>query len=1758
MSNGANHVHQKLREELINYIKSQYFEKSPVLLSAVNDRIGKEGVLYKPPYIESSPAYVSVEDGISKSNLPDWLKEFFSELSKAKLGVYPAPFKHQIQALENYYRGKDLFVSTGTGSGKTECFMWPLIAKLATEAKEGESWNNQKGVRAVVMYPMNALVSDQISRLRRLLGDPENKFIEIFRRKCCANARRPKFGMYTGRTPYPGEKPDKTQDQKLAENLEAMVKATTDSEKQYLQLLQKEGKIPAKKDLKEFLNKLCNSEHTPNEEDSELITRFEMQKYCPDILITNYTMLEYMLLRPIEKKIWEDTKEWLKSNTSNKLLFIIDEAHMYKGASGGEIALLIRRFFHKLGIARDRVQFILTTASMPNSSDKDKQKVRRFAEELTAAENQDSFVYLNGERQRIEGLQEYDIPLEYFKTFKSSQFENEHGRLESLNNFWSRLDGTPQNFSNLEQAYIWMFNNLIRYRPFFKLISLCRESAVALDELADKIFEKQLHSSALHAVSVMLAITPLAKDNNGSVLFPARMHMLFRGINGVYACSNPNCPHSHSAGGITLGEIFFSDGVLKCPECNSAVYELFQDRRCGALFFSGFIFEEDNLETKDKVYFWRNAGQINPQKMRAIHLYIPPVNYIPSKELKSVKPCYMDVSSGFINFSDDSLNGKTGFRKLYYSTREPTNETPDFNICPHCLEDIKSYHLTSFGTKGNHSFFNLIKTQFELEPPIENKDPDHFPNQGRKVLIFSDSRQQAAKLALNMSEASEIMAARQLFVLAIKDMEGSKKCTMNDLYSFFCKATIDQKLQLFHDQERDQFNDGRSKIIRSIARNEARGEKFDLSEISLSGTDSFYEYLLRLFCGINNLYSCASCWIEPISRRIYDIMDDTGIESEEDVLEIFNAWFLSSCMNDLALGDSISVEVRKKLRAGGTFGLKEEWDFKQHIKDSISESFGSESDELLKKIKKAFKENILEKEYKYTDTYYINLENVRPRFNLEHVWYKCERCSKITPFKLKNKCPCCGFSQIHELREEEKEALNFWRKPIQEAINGSKIHIINTEEHTAQLSYRDQRDDLLAKTEQYELRFQDLLKKDESPVDILSSTTTMEVGIDIGSLIAVGLRNIPPLRENYQQRAGRAGRRGSSLSTIVTFCGNGPHDTLYFNNPVPMFRGDPRSPWIDVTNEKIVRRHLNMIAIQNYLNLNGNSIDKITVAEFINNHLDSFFSYLKSFSPKHDSMLLPKDAKFNASNFVYNLCEQLNKIKNSLVMHPDFYGIKDDGEVTKKAKSLLDSLYEEGIIPTYSFPKNVVGMYIPNPRGGVQYKIDRGLDVAISEFAPGKSLVVDKKNYLVGGLYYPDSEKGKAKNGEWKFSKPAKAYLEDQNYVKEIRKCNDCKWFGLKKDYESAKTCPFCGSGNLADASRLMVKPWGFAPKNATDINESSIRESYSSSLPPLYSTLPTSDEMNKVDNTRNIRIALRTNQTIIMINNNNDRGFCICKDCGAAAPNQRYKNDDVLNNFDRPYKNSNNKPCSHRNILYIDLGYHFVTDMLVMEFKLDNSLNIKNEPQNLWLSRAAQSFAEALRLVACQELDVEFSELVTGYRVRRNPNGTFVDVYLYDSLSSGAGYAVNVQDNMREILDKIEQYLQKCDCDSACFNCLKHYRNQYVHNHLDRHAALDFLYWGRDGKVSDKLDFKSQTDLVKELENILNTSGYRVVVQEPHIMINHRNQTVPLIIYPSMMKKPEARESIYINKDLIKYAKPEVIKEITDYFNSESSLVDI
>lgn len=1127
MANGANAVHMQLRQALENYIKSQYFGKSPILLSALQGKLDQEGVLYQKPYIESSPAYKSKENGIQASDvLPDWLKNYFTQLSIADLGVYPAPFCHQISALEAAFSGKDLFVSTGTGSGKTECFMWPLMAKLADEARNRtDSWE-LRGVRTVIMYPMNALVSDQVSRLRRLIGDPDHRFVKIFRETCGNGVRRPQFGMYTGRTPYAGPEPRKDADHRLENTYSKMVHPETAEGEDFLRQLTKEGKTPSKENFDTFLEKLHNSKHVPDAEDAELVTRFEMQQFCPDILITNYSMLEYMLLRPREKKIWDDTKRWLDSDPKNKLLFVIDEAHMYRGSAGGEVSLLIRRLFHRLGIDRSRVQFILTTASMPNNDEEDRRAVREFANALTASDDNHPFCYLTGEKEDIGAGRCNDLPLSHFVGMEAEPFEGKDTqRLDALNHFWCGIPGAPVPFMDVDCAYHWLYDHLVAYKPFCEMFQLCRGTAVSLQELADSIFPEGEKEDAIHAVSVMLAIAPLARSEEGSVLFPARMHMLFRGIKGVYACTNPNCPHCHSENGLTLGEIYFSDGRVTCKECGSAVYELYNDRRCGSIFIKGYVLTAD-FENRKRTYLWHQPGIVNEDEVKEIHLFLPDADYqLPQKQGKNkIFPCYLDIESGFIDFTDDSLEGKTGIRKVYYSDFS-TKGRPNiltFSKCPHCRHELSKMQLTSFSTRGNLSFFNLIKAQFQAQPPIPKKMgyPDQLPNEGRKVLLFSDSRQRAAKLARDMSDASDMTAARQLTALAIHRMEqGPKEYSLNSLYDFFAMAAAENHVHLFQEQQQEVLLEHGRQSIKRYQKSQKQHRDYEPRfSITEHAPSQMKEQLLRLYCGgYNTLIDSAISWIEPTDSAKWDAIDaleEAGIDVEEEAfLELFNAWILWACDSFVVLGQTISKDVRLKVRPNyAGYGMDKDWHFSNTLKGLMGWTDNDSEEAIWVRV---LRETFMAEGQLDEGKYYVDLSRIKPRFDLNHSWYRCERCSELTAYPMHGKCPSCQCEQIHPMTQEEIDALDFWRSPITGAMNGETIRVIDTEEHTAQLSHKDQRDELWSKTEQYELRFQDFLQAGQAPVDILSSTTTMEVGIDIGSLVAVGLRNIPPMRENY-------------------------------------------------------------------------------------------------------------------------------------------------------------------------------------------------------------------------------------------------------------------------------------------------------------------------------------------------------------------------------------------------------------------------------------------------------------------------------------------------------------------------------------------------------------------------------------------------------------------------------------------------------------------
>ncbi len=1754
---GVDSTYEALRQKMLQYIKTIYLGKNHALRDVCSEQLEEPLCLSQYPYIEANQAYKVEKSGIfniEKEILSDELKTFYRTMVDNKLGVFENPYVHQVNALKGYFSGEDLLVATGTGSGKTECFMWPIIGKLFEEANSSPKTWKARGVRALMLYPMNALVSDQMGRLRRMVGDQGDVFENIFNE---IDARRPQFGMYTGRTSYAGQQ-DSNEDKKLAKTLEKnLVNCTFEAKKQ----LKKLGKYPAKKDMKLFVEKLKRGEHLTSPNDAELITRQEMQKYCPDILITNYSMLEYMLIRPIENSIWEETKHWLQMNPANKLLFIIDEAHMYRGSSGGEVALLIRRLMNKLEIGRERVQFILTTASVPSANE---EGVQKFASDLSSnSDPNHKFKIVTGTPEELD----FETSKEYSaKVFKDIEVDAIAGSFEKrtaeIKKFASVLDIPHDgiNFEDDKQVEIWLYSALRKVKPILNMLRKCRGNATKLEELASIAFPNDEKDIALYATTVLLAIAPLAKNSDGNVLFPARLHLMFRGLQGLFMCSNPNCTCKESEE-LPFGRVYLSQKRDTC-DCGGKVFELLNDRSCGSLYFKGYI---DASEVGVK-YIWSSKGIIYNENMHEVHFYILKRNETFDRKTvtngQNVRFGWLDSLTGRLYEDDSQANNPNCLHIAYCHPQDQKIWT--FDSCPHCGK--RHLNITDFVTKGNEPFFNLVSEQLSTQPQtlFGEEEMSHSPNKGRKVLLFSDSRQKAAVLAKDLTRAADEDAMKKALTLAAKRLqewaeENNKEPGMDLLYPFVVEIACTNGLRFFYGEDEGLLQNHMEVFKEDMEFCQEFEDPFDYVAFAQKAKPIpglYMQQLLKQICSnYRALADVAFCWVSPcnsVIKRAKFVLKKNNIElSEEEFLALYTAWSIDALTSNYAYGvEGISDELRDDAAGRqNPWGIKNEHEIKKDLKDLLVKKHNF-TDEQLRILKECFLLTTGEVEGKH----FINPSLVTLKFEPypNRKWFICPRCGKVAPYTLWGECIHCKKSEARDFTEEDVEGLRFWRDPVLKAIHGDEDTVmtsINAEEHTAQLSHKDELNSKMwSTTEDFEMRFQNVFvdSKHAKPVDVLSCTTTMEVGIDIGSLTAVGLRNIPPMRENYQQRAGRAGRRGASVSTIVTYIDNGPHDSFYFDNPELIISGEPRTPWIDNHNKKIVFRHLNIVTINDYLTSNGVSMDSITVDEFFNTLYEKFLVYLKnkSFSDKEIKRLVPIGLEECAEEYKAGLKTQISHLAEQVKDFPEKYK-GDKGEMD----SLLDALYKEGIMPTYSFPKDVVGFYIEDPDGkAVIEKPDRSLDMAITEYAPGRTLVVNKRTYKSGGLYSYH-----AKRSSGKYDNPAKKYLSgaSSEYVKTLYLCknNACQWFSTEAPANGI--CPFCGEKKIETKS--MVKPWGFAPLNGTSIRESEAENERSYAENPSYAATP-SDQMNIVAPFNHVKMAKRADQQLLIINKGvNGDGFIICKDCGAAV-----SSDDLnalsANKIQKPYTNPNNfKKCNH-NSMSAYLGTDVRTDMVVFEFALDvDKIDTSYLNGGLWIKQAAVTLAEAMVLCAGRLLDVEFNEIKSGYRIRYGKSFTYLDIFLFDSLSSGAGYCSMVADSAGELLKNTLEFLKSCTCENVCHKCLNHFWNQRVQDTMNRHAAIDVLNWCAYSCLAEPLTNQQNNILVKPIRELFNSDSTQSisVIQEMEKYYVVKGSTKKLLyFYPAMWNKNISfipANCIAISDLAVKYSLSSVYAQIVE-----------
>lgn len=1676
------YVTERLHRKLAEYIETQYPISEQSLQRKRTELLYTSGVLSTEPFVESTPVY-EPGDYYINMDIPASAKKLMKELASLKpsVGVFPQPYLHQQEAMEAFLQHhNDLIVSTGTGSGKTESFLFPILNTLYEEASERPQHFKKRAVRALILYPMNALVSDQMTRLRRLFGDERVK--RIFNDAADRNVQ---FGMYTSRTPYAGSQ-SPTKDRYQLDDILNYYSKLEESMPEKVKEMKERGKWPAK-DLQSFKNSKKNKRGTYRgiPSDAELFTRHEMQEAAPDILVTNYSMLEYMLMRPIERTFWEQTKDWLSESEENHFILILDEAHMYRGTGGAEVALLIRRLQSRLGIERDRMKCILTSASL--GKEDDQEGPIKFAEQLTGKPEQRGFKLVKGTKEKRfparnataeEVLILANMNSESFIKFKTSYEDSQQEMMKFFDSMkWPFPPAEQKDFAH------YLYEQLDEFGPLEKVIAQISGQATSLEEIVELVCPNIAHDLAEKAISNLLLLANAAKKD-GRVLLPARVHVFFRGISGIFTCINPMCTSCNEKG--LTGKIF-GDYRLTC-DCGARVYEVVTHRYCGSAFIKGFIQENKQYPT----YLWNEGGHgIIDEKLQEIHLLIEEP-HPEALDKKRIAPLWLHIETGYIN--NEPPKSMEGYIKVYESVEKVSkrkhnkfySNAHSFEKCPCCLKSAK-FNIRDLRVKGEQPFANLIREQFNIQPPVEGKANNI--NEGRKVLIFSDGRQKAARLARDIPNEVEKDAIRQLILKSAYELEkqGIRATIGRELYPTVLHYINENRLLLFSQlQRKDLINDVKS-YVRDFYEKKLSAVEFD--EISISIREEFKIRMLEIIASPGySIYDTTTGIVVPANmRRIYRNEQIQELISKEN-LEKVAILFIKDLLDNIAIDINLDVFDRRELL--GVYRDDSEWgktlkSISKPLKSIIAGYVGEEHIELL--IQHLFDQLCRSQ----LDRYYLDLDKLKIVDGINFNWYKCTSCKQIHAVIPHNSCPSCNAKTIIELSpnsEMLKAEKGYWRTPIEEVLEGERITNITVEEHTAQLSQKDP-SIALATTEQYEMAFQDIVL-DESLgiVDILSSTTTMEVGIDIGSLTAVGMRNIPPQRENYQQRAGRAGRRGSSLSTVITYAQDGPHDHYYFNNPKRIISGETREALIYINNKKIIKRHINALLIQTYFHnhaYNGelatsNISESLgTTNDFFKGpspfNLDSFEEWITKqvkikFSKYPEIFtIIPGEAVDNedekwklikeaANNLSQDLYDAFCKVEEELIAYEGL--IDEDDQFTEKHPDelLLNFLFNHGFLPTYAFPKDLTSLYIQghdkNNKVIIEQRPQLELNRALGEYAPGRQIVVNKKTYRIGGIYNP-------------FSKNPDSPAQDINlHGDHVVLCVKCNYTRLASNMK--EKCPNCKEELI-----LMpyIRPTGFSPEKGKEVQKGDLSQEYSFASTPQ---LPIPDDNVKfqfkpLNELGFIQFEYRENEKLIVMNRGIDgeSGFLMCEDCGFIKP--VLENDDLTKGHYKPFLRQGmvEKKCSGE-LHQIYLGNSFTSDLFLIRLNIDPNIDFNVRKQ--WLHDALLTLGEGLVLAASRVLDIDAQELTAGYRIINNELGDkYVDLYLFDTLSGGAGYSYVAGQRIEDIIEETFDVLTHCsnNCDASCYKCMRNYQNQMKHEHLNRPLGLELLTYLVEGKLT-------------------------------------------------------------------------------------------
>ena len=1722
----------EIKLALREYIEATYHISDPTIVRLRRRKLEEPGVIAQTAYIESTRRY-QTERTFDQLGLPTAAESILlkgaEKTSNGRL-LFNPPYSHQARSLvEILVEKKSTVVMTGTGSGKTESFLLPILGKLADEAyRDPQGFEDERAVRAMILYPMNALVNDQLGRLRLLFGSEAiaGQFVEW--------ANRPaRFARYTSRTLYPGVR-DAKKDQRrlkplydffvksmdLVDDLDASPEERSRASDLVLELRQR-GKWPAKEDLREWYGSKGSPWFDKNTRqflrcitmpgDSELLTRHEILEGPPDILVTNYSMLAYMLMRPIEQPIFDKTASWLKSNQENKFLLVVDEAHMYRGAAGAEVALLLRRLRKRLAVPPDQIQVICTSASF---SDDD--VARDFAAQLTGKPTEE-FVVIKGDLSlRTPEAFGTDEQAQILGAFPLADFyrrDGDNDRLLMARSLLAQLELPVATEGGLELV---LHLALKGFPPLNQLVNRTMESALPVSELAELVFPGVAHDIASTAVTVLAALASIARSDDAEAgLLPARIHLFLRGLPGLWACIDPNCSQ------LTRSERGGPTGALYCQpldqcECGARVFELFTCRNCGSAYARAYT---DDL--KQPNFLWNGGGEgvgtpngeIPPLEALDVLLEEPTATQL--NELSD-----LDLATGRLNPRHlGSRTRSVWISKSRLEVERGTSGTSqsasgEYRPCGICGQSANfGSSVQDHQTKGSQPFQAVIARQLAIQPPSRKVSP-FAPLQGRKVLAFSDSRQVAARLAPQLQEYSNRDTVRPLLLFGFRSLDNalagsqfSKHLSLQHCYLSVLIGAEALKVRLRPERLSGEAllhsGEVEAALVSGLTSEDAAGLMMLSAEAPQELLRVIHESIVDRWLGLQAL-ALASLEPSPLTLvAIGELPALSGLsESQEQKIALVRGW--------------LSAWQRSGVWIPGM-----PQDFWENEVRPNSGKFPSSFRKALGGSAKLFEQKwlptLLEEFTEVATGNKRRLKGSRVTLSIAEGWEHCAVCKNTQrPGPVSGLCLRCGLTGNRQFDPETDEVFQarkgYYRRASVAALRDdpeSPMALVAAE-HTAQLNAADN-DQIFSEAEQNELLFQDVqLGPDDAAIDVLSCTTTMEVGIDIGNLSGVALRNMPPARANYQQRAGRAGRRGRSLATVTAFGSSDSHDEHYFQEPDEMIRGDVSDPVLNLDNRDIAKRHILAFLLLEYhrSTLTGeetsaNLFDVLgSVSDFLSSSAplsrDGFEKWLSNHADDLSCDLddwLPVELQHDVRRDLLDHFIELSLESLDDALHEDsteLEGQSNDSEIAHEGApeagdpetdsdrhNLLGRLLHQGVLPRFAFPTDVATFYVFSPdsdqyRPTFRYSPSQSRAIALSQYAPGKEVWIGGRRWTSGAIYSPFSRE---RYGAWR---NRSLYLQ----------CGRCGYASIETYDESKKgevrDCTACGAHGDFGPAQAWLKPPGFAhPFGQAEILRSD------DSVPPSYATraklLASAGEDPTRWKTVTERIRTLFDRGDLLVSNTGpkEEGYRYCTQCGRIEPTTIEKSG-VRGGHQKPYPDKDQNCPGDFIAKGIVLGTSFVTDVLLISLRVDEPISLFAGA--LSTKVALRTLSEALSKAACDCLELDPGELQAEFRPALSPLGPLgleAESYLYDTLPGGAGFSRAAQGLGGELFERAKHILDSCPngCDRSCYGCLRSFKNKFEHELLDRHLASSLCGYllGDNLMKFDPGRVKSSTDLLWE-----------------------------------------------------------------------------